>query len=144
MEAALKVLRAVPVKLLLTVAVISLIVGQFQPFSRFPMYSSFPPTADVYYLADAKGDPLPTIKTLGLFGPELKQRVEHQCEAYGAHPDQPEMLRRAGTAVLTHLATENHQSLSDQGIQELRLRRVLLHREDGQLIKNDAEVAAWP
>lgn len=144
MEAALKILRSVPLKLFLCVTLVSLVVGQCHPFSRFPMYSSFPPTADVYYLADESGTPLPTLETLGIFGPELKQRVEHQCQAYGAETNKPDALRRAGTAVLGHLAKVNQQNLVDLGIDHLRLHRVLLTREDGLLIKNDAEVAAWP
>jgi hypothetical protein len=144
MEAAIHTLRAIPIKLLLVVTAISLIVGQFHPFSRFPMYSSFPPTAELYYLADETGKPLPSLKTLGIFGPELKQRVEHQCEAYGAQTSQPEQLNRAGNAVLGHLANKREANLKEQGINGLSIRRVLLHRENGELIKKDEEVAAWP
>ena len=39
-----------------------LVIGEQFPFSYFPMYSSFDPRADYYYVADSAGQPLACVQ----------------------------------------------------------------------------------
>jgi hypothetical protein len=145
METLTRLLNSFPVKLLLAVTLISQVVGQFYPFSRFPMYSSFPPETDVFFIADPQGNPLPSLETVGIFTQEIKQRVEHQMEDLGDPygPKREQLLREAGKLVLGHIFVERRDMLRAAGVDTLTLRRQVLHRESGQLVIQETEVAAW-
>ena len=144
MEAIRKIWVAIPLKLLWLVSLVSLTLGQFHPFSRFPMYSSFPPQSDFYYLAAADGKPLPTIPNLGLFAPELKQSIEHKYESYGEEWGNDTLLARAADEILRHLLREKERQDLVRGHLPLSLKRVILTRENGKLVKRPREVASWP
>lgn len=139
-----KIWNRIPLKLLLLVSLLSQIVGQCHPFSRFPMYSSFPPSADIYYVTDGANKLIPTVPVLGLFAPELKQRIEHQYETYGQNWGNDSLLAQASKAVLLHIVEERTATLKEQGVRNLSLRRVVLSRSAAGLQKKESEVAAWP
>lgn len=146
MEPLRSIFRRFPVKLLLAVTLISQVVGQCHPFSRFPMYSSFPAEADIFYITDKKGHPIPSLKALGIMGPEIKQRVEHK-RAELAGPDSIKenfLMMKAGEFTLRKLATERAGLLENVGYKELVLRQVRVTRKNGELVTKEWEVATWP
>lgn len=57
--------------LFLLYIVLSLLLGEEHPFSRYPMYNSFPNTASVYFLKDKKGHTLALQKYFNLKAEEL-------------------------------------------------------------------------
>ena len=71
-----------------SVAVVALLlaVGEEFPFSRFPMYATFDPVADYYYLADAGGRPLACLPVFGTSTAKLKKMYRSRVECAHRRP----------------------------------------------------------
>ena len=65
---------------LLAFTVACLVIGEQFPFSDFPMYSSFQRDTYYVYLADERGQPLPTLATLGMTTPMLKKHYDVEVQ----------------------------------------------------------------
>jgi hypothetical protein len=66
------------------VVALLLAVGEEFPFSRFPMYASFDPVADYYYVAEVTGKPLPCLAVFGSSTAKLKKMYRSRLEALTA------------------------------------------------------------
>ena len=82
LDRALGVWRAVPLKLVLLLVVLSLTLknpdgrAEFYPFSNYPMYSQFDEEDYFVYIADQHGSPLPSKETFRITTPKIKKRFK--------------------------------------------------------------------
>ena len=87
LDRALGVWRAVPLKLVLLLVVLSLTLknpdgrAEFYPFSNYPMYSQFDEEDYFVYIADQHGDPLPSKETFRITTPKIKKRFKSELGA---------------------------------------------------------------
>ena len=117
-----------------------LMIGEQYPFSNFPMYSSFGRDTYYVYLADPAGEPLPTVKTVGvttailkkIYDTELRRELKQlktQRRRLSA-----EQKRPVGERVLRSLA-------ADIATPPMRLYEVNLSLEGGRFAKKTELIA---
>src|SRR5215470_18604861 len=82
-------LRRVPCKLMLATILIGLAVGEWYPFSSFPMYSRFAPQAWYVFVTDGSDQVVPTQPYFGVSAMPLRRMFETRALA----------LRAAGASV---------------------------------------------
>jgi hypothetical protein len=58
-----------------------LLIGEQFPFSYFPMYSSFDPRADYYYLATSEGRPVACVPSFGTSTANVKKMYRTRLRA---------------------------------------------------------------
>jgi len=86
-----------------------LLIGEQFPFSYFPMYSSFDPRADYYYVADGAGQPVACVPAFGTSTANVKKMYRTRLRALlaprGAAEEAatPEERRIAGEAMIDYL-----------------------------------------
>ena len=124
-------------------------VGEFYPFSSFPMYSKFDDRTYLVYLKSADGEVLPTAPTLkGMVSSQLKKRYGAELAALKkTHKGSPfdwtaEQKREAGEATLAYLRNIRAPKAFSRGkLDGLRLIDVRITLENGELVKREEEVA---
>lgn len=124
-------------------------VGEFYPFSSFPMYSKFDDRTYLMILRDAEGNDLPTARSLkGMVSSELKKQYGDDLEDLkkkykGSHFDWTvEQKREAGEATLDYLKTTRAPKAFVRGkLDGVRLIDVRISLENGKLLKSEEEVA---
>ena len=122
---ALAVFRAIPLKLVLLIVVLSMTLrnrddhdgyAEFYPFSNYPMYSKFDGEDYYLFLADHEGKPIPS-KDYGITTPKVKKRfkkrLDEAAERLGVKKSEV-----AGTD-LEAVAIETLKTLDDPRIKEL-------------------------
>jgi hypothetical protein len=101
--------KHLPFARLTVVVVLLLIVGEEFPFSRLPMYSTFAPMADYYYVTDTASLPLACEKVFGTSTANVKKmfrtRLNALAASHGADEKTatPAERRRAGEELLAEL-----------------------------------------
>lgn len=83
---------------------ISLTVGEWHPFSQFPMYNSFPNWSYAFYLADESGEMVPSWDAFEVDAGHLAHQFYGICQhhgiAYGHGMETEEELRFIGDKML--------------------------------------------
>lgn len=102
----------------------SLIVGEVHPFSRFPMYSSFPNWSYAFYLADENGKLIPA-KELNTTGGKMGHTFYSICESknidYGDDMESKIELQKIGKQMMDLILLNNTTS-------NIKYSRIALHR----------------
>jgi hypothetical protein len=84
LESIAEIWRAIPLKLVLLLVVLSLTLrnpdgrAEYYPFSNYPMYSQFDGEDYFVYLADQDGKPLPSKDTFRITTPKVKKRFNSE------------------------------------------------------------------
>ncbi len=73
--------RGVPMKRVAGLVVALLLIGEQFPFSYFPMYSSFDPRADYYYVATGDGQPVACVPAFGTSTANVKKMFRTRLRA---------------------------------------------------------------
>jgi hypothetical protein len=123
-------------------------VGEFYPFSSFPMYSKFDDRTYLAFLRSADGEDLPTKPTVKMVSSQLKKRYGDELDELkdkyeGSHFDwTAEQKREAGEKTLKYLKEIYAPKAFARGkLDGLRLIDVRITIENGKLVKREEEVA---
>lgn len=125
-------------------------VGDFYPFSDFPMYSGFGEYADVLFVETESGERLPVLTVFGKRESRCKKiwksKLREVANAEGRHSEDAteDDLRVAGEYLLGRLLAERYQGrLEPYGTRELRLvqRRIRLE-PSGELVESESTIAS--
>ncbi len=128
------VCQRLPFARLLAVVVLLLIAGEQFPLTRLPMYSTFDPVADYYYVADAAGQPLACAKVFGTSTANVKKMFRARLNALVAPRGADEAAatpaerRRAGEELLAYLRETGAQRGAAVPAGPVRLVRVEVRR----------------
>ncbi len=101
--------KRLPFVRLTAVVGLLLVAGEQFPLTRLPMYATFDPQADYYYVADATGQPLACEKTFGTSTANVKKmfrtRLATLTAPRGADEKSatPDERRRTGEELITYL-----------------------------------------
>lgn len=148
----LALLWRLPFKRVAALTLMLHLVGEFYPFSNYPMYSRLDDEADLVYVRRiADGRPVPMLAAYGLNTSRAKKIyqsvVDRQVRARGARRAEatPEEMRAAAAYVLEKLAGRmspgQRQIYPASGIE---LVRVALTNEGGKLRRVETPLAAIP
>ena len=125
-----------------------LLIGEQFPFSYFPMYSSFDPEADYYYVADPTGQPYACVEIFGTSTANVKKmyraRLRELVGRRGAlENDATDAERRAvGAAMLDYLRALGARSGRQVPTDLVVLKRVILQRDDdGTITRRELNIA---
>jgi len=130
------------------VVVALLVIGEQFPFSYFPMYSSFDPMADYYYVADATGKPLACVPAFGTSTANVKKMFRARLRALVAGRGATEAdatideRRRVGEEIIAYLRQlgETRGTAVPEG--RVRLMRVVVTRSPGKDIGREEMLVA--
>ena len=128
--------------------IVLLIVGEQFPFSYFPMYSSFDPEADYYYVADSSDQPYACVEIFGTSTANVKKmyraRLRELVGQRGAlENDATDAERReVGTEMLEYLRALGARSGRQVPADAVVLKRVILQRDDnGAITRRELNIA---
>lgn len=152
----LDVWRAIPLKLVLLLVLLSLYLknpdgrAEYYPFSNYPMYSQFDERDYFVYIADQDGLPLPSKETFRITTPKIKKRFKSELGAtakrLGVKKSEVggDDLTAVGVATLRTLdrAVVDHARVRD--LTELQLIYVDLLSGDGEISVTEREIASIP
>ena len=131
--------------------------GEWYPFSNFPMYSSFEPTAYYVYVTDLEDRPLALVPTFGNWGSgvkktydkflkeevkRLKAEAEKRGEKYKTRIAQMpgEQCRPAGDATLKQLREGARNQEEVRKHPGFRLHQVDITLEEGRIVQREKVV----
>lgn len=125
-----------------------LLIGEQFPFSYFPMYSSFDPTTDYYYVADEKGKPYACVEIFGtstanvkkMYRARLRELVSARNATENAATDRERQA--VGEVTLAYLRELGARAGTAVPAEPVVLKRVILQRaEDGAISRQETAVA---
>lgn len=114
-----------------------LVAGEEFPLTRLPMYATFDPVADYFYVTDAAGTPLACAQAFGLSTATVKKmfrtRLDQIAAARGADRAgaTPEERRRAGEELIAELRETGAKRGAAVPAGPVRLLRVEVRRASG-------------
>ncbi|MEY2922141.1 MAG: hypothetical protein RL108_763 [Bacteroidota bacterium] len=114
----------------------SLIIGEFHPFSRFPMYNSFPNWSYVFYYTDNNGK-LITAKRLQTNTGYLAHTFYTACETldieYGNGIETKQDLNQLGREITNQV----NQQIKLPIAKKVKLHRLFFFKKANKIFKND-------
>jgi len=137
-------------KCLLVMTLLCLVLRENYPFSHFPMYASFSKKSYYLYLADAKGDEIPT-RPFAISNSGLRKiydsdyRIARKRFADAGSEKVPLAESAAGEALLQYLeALPVASAQVKKRLTHAQVRRVDVHREGSQLLFQTRIVTTRP
>ena len=125
-----------------------LIIGEQFPFSYFPMYSSFDPSTDYYYVADPSGKPFACVEIFGTSTANVKKmyraRLRDLVAKRGALEQDATVdeQRQIGDLMLEYLRELGTRAGKDVPSGQTVLKRVILERSDsGDITRREITIA---
>lgn len=149
-------LRRIPLKLTWALVALSLALGEWYPFSKFPMYAYLPHHESYFYLADGADRAIPTTIQLGFSSGFIKKAYRSSLnrlrasalrtpDARGSEPLGSSPEEEAGVEVLRYLMAHRTPRTTDPvPLDELRLYRVVIGMRGGGFSRERALVARLP
>lgn len=140
--------RRVPMWRVIVLVAALLVIGERFPFSYFPMYSSFDPVADFYYVTDGSGQPLACVAAFGTSTANVKKmfraRLRVLVAARGATEFEATLAERSRVgeemiAYLRHLGAARGTAVPDGPV---RLMHVVITRSPGRDIGREETLVA--
>ncbi len=125
-----------------------LLIGEQFPFSYFPMYSSFDPVADYYYVTDVEGRPLACLPAFGTSTANVKKmfraRLRVLVAARGATETEAtaDERRRVGEEMINYLRQLGSAHGSAVPAGPVGLMRVVVTRSPENEIKQEETLVA--
>ena len=130
------------------VVIALLVIGEQFPFSYFPMYSSFDPVADYYYVTNATGEPLASVSVFGTSTANVKKMYRARLRALvalrgvGENEASEAESRQAGEAMLAYLRQLGAKHGIGAPTGRVRLMRVRLSRSpENEISRNEVLIA---
>lgn len=128
---------------MILVFVVSQLTGQFYPFSKFPMYSSFPDHTNLFYLTDGNDQVLPTLDIVGIDGPRFKQVIEHHAEKF-AGSQSPETLSESARESLIYLLQASDSATLVKAYGSIKVWELAISVQADTLATAHQQIAVWP
>ncbi len=142
-----RIWRAIPLKLVLLLTAAGLALGEWYPFSHYPMYSHFEGRDYYVYLAGASGEPVPC-KDFGITAPKLKKRFKGELKGAGlkesklrAREMSPAAIGPVAQGVLERVAGDRRDGSRLAAGDELTMMLVYVFSEGGTIEKRSYRVA---
>ncbi|MCW5906468.1 MAG: hypothetical protein KIS94_01295 [Chitinophagales bacterium] len=126
---------------LISFVAFSLLIGEFHPFSRFPMFSAFGNRGDYLYLTDEKDEPIFRLYKLKIYSSELTDMMQVREAAYGASDDSLHTATMA-TEVLQEVIRLNKNNAELEKYGELKLCHRMFYIKEGTVHKEDKILAS--
>lgn len=132
----------------MTLVVALLVIGEQFPFSYFPMYSSFDPVADYYYVTDAAGRPLACVPAFGTSTANVKKMFRARLRVLvaargGTEADATvDERRRVGEEMIAYLWNLGETRGASVPVGPVRLMRVIVTRPPGKDISREEILVA--
>lgn len=128
--------------LFLSYVIVSWFSGkEFHPFSRYPMYDSFPNYSYSFYVADSSGKLIPYRTNFKTQANEMGHMYSEICEgqhiAHGMGRETPSQLNAVGCEMLTFLKKARKETLRKNTIS---IHRVYYSFKNGVIVKEDDEL----
>ena len=153
-EVIVEIWRAIPLKLVLLLIVLSLVLknpdgrAEFYPFSNYPMYSQFDESDYFVYIADQNGEALPSKATFRITTPKIKKRFKKELKKVADKLDIKKSevdgadLERVAVTTLKSLnnAVPDHPRVA--GLSELQLIYVDLLREGDAIVIKERKIGS--
>ena len=132
-----------PCKLMLATIIACLALREWYPFSPFPMYANFGPTAWYICVTDAADQPLPAARYFGLDATIFRRVFETRVLARTAAGEPPDVSERAAARdTLEFLVHEAHPEPGTPPLPErIGLQRVVSWLEAGH-VRHTQEILA--
>lgn len=140
--------RRVPMGRVIVLVVGLLLIGEQFPFSYFPMYSSFDPVADYYYVTDKAGQPLACVAAFGTSTANVKKMFRARLRALTAKRGATEAdattdeRRRVGVETIAYLRHLGEARGTAVPAGPVRLMRVVVTRSPGKDIEREEAMVA--
>lgn len=125
-----------------------LLIGEQFPFSYLPMYSSFDPRADYYYVTNAGGEPYACVARFGTSTANVKKMYRARLRALvgrrGAEEDDatPAERERVGEEMIAYLRKLGAEAGAAVPDGVVVLRRVVLTRDARDGVRREDTVVA--
>tara|TARA_R110002111_G_scaffold133599_1_gene199542 strand:+ start:59 stop:544 length:486 start_codon:yes stop_codon:yes gene_type:complete len=140
--------QRIPMLRVVVLTVAFLLIGEQFPFSYFPMYSSFDPRTEYYFVADQSGSPLACIEVFGtstanvkkMYRTRLRELISHRgAKELEATLSEREIIGREMLVYLRELGVRSGREVPDDVIM---LKRVVVERiHTGEIMKRETIVA---
>lgn len=140
--------QRIPMLRVLVLTVAFLLIGEQFPFSYFPMYASFDPRTEYYFVADKSGNPLACVEVFGTSTANVKKMYRARLRALlsprGAKETEAtlierEIIGREMLIYLRHLGKRSGRAVPED---KILLKRVVVERTDkGEIMKRETIVA---
>jgi hypothetical protein len=121
--------------------ILTFIVGENHPFSKFPMYSQFPSNADYFYLAEETGKPISAYKIFKFRTNELKDMIQIKVKNYQLDRENNAQLSVAAKEVLRLVLENNEDNPQLKKIKSIHLVRHQIIREGNKIREVDIPLA---
>ncbi len=133
--------EAIPCKLVLFLTAVALAVGEFYPFSDYPMYSQFKGEEYYLFLKDADDEPVPC-KAFHTSAPKLKKRFKSKLKDLAKEEKVRE--RNVSAEGLARIGGETLESYrrSSEVKGTIKLIHVHIGYVDGEITKTEREIAS--
>ncbi|MFM6935220.1 MAG: hypothetical protein ACKOXP_07230 [Flavobacteriales bacterium] len=118
----------------------SFLLGEFYPFTKFPMYSSFPNYSYVFYLTDSKGTFVPLNKYNmygGAFSHVFFSTANDLQIQNGYGKETKDELSRIGQKMMHRLELESGQKLKN-----IQIHRIHFFHRGKKIVKRDQIIYA--
>jgi len=141
--------RAIPCKLVLFLTAASLALGEFYPFSHYPMYSRFKGVEYYLYITDGADRPI-ACANFHTSAPKLKKRFNGRLKKLAALEDTRERnvsaegLARIGRETLDSYLDTAERTGPMAAVRELKLVLVDIGYEDDAIVKSERVIATTP
>ncbi len=113
-----------------------LTIGEFHPFSRYPMYNNLPNWSYVFYFVDEQNKLVPA-KRFGVNGGTLGHLfstiAEHHKIGYGNGSESKLELTFIGEKMMNQIIPNNHQI---KDLKKIKLIRIYYRIDENKSIKN--------
>lgn len=121
--------------------ILSLLFNEFHPFSKYPMYNSFPNYAYTFYVSDEQGKLVPLQGHFQMQANELSHLYTTICETknikHGNGMESDEELGIIGKEMLERIISSKKGTLKNDS---LSIHREYYYFENGNIIKDDREL----
>ena len=138
LTAAVAVWRGVPCWEVVGVVLLLFVVGEWYPFSNFPMYSKLGEEVELIYLTDEGDRPLPMDEVVRTGSGTVKKMYERELKRVGGEGGVAERAR-AGGAVLETLMGRLRRRVLPTGVVGVRLYRREVALVEGKLVEGVPE-----
>lgn len=141
-------MNRVPLILILLTIGISLTGLELFPFSKFPMYSSFPAEATYYYLSDENNKPIALKPDLNLYSDDIKKSIEaryYSLQESDPNTERSMLLERAARAYLLEILRSKRSYLKKIGKTSIKLwsQKYEYDQETDRLDLDSKVIAQW-
>lgn len=140
--------QRIPMIRVIVLTIAMLLMGEQFPFSYFPMYSSFDPQTDYYFVTSEEGKPLACVETFGTSTANVKKmyrsRLRELVAAHGVGETDatPQERERVGEEMLVYLRGLGLRLGKSVPNDPVLLKRVVLKRSNGGEISQHETVVA--